>query len=69
MQGLVVLQHHEVGNVHYVADGPQPRPRQPVLQPLGRGTDVHAVDDGGGVAVAQVGVGYGDAYPLLDGRA
>ena len=69
VKGLVVLQHNEVGDIDHVADGPQSGAGQPVLQPLGRRPDPHPVDHGGGVPVAQVGVGYGDADPLADGGA
>ena len=69
VERLVVLQHHEIGHVHNVADGTQPGPRQPFLQPLRRRADADAVNDRGGVAVAQVGVGDGNANPLADGQA
>ena len=36
MQGLTEFQHHQVGDVHHVVDGTQPRPLQAGLQPTGR---------------------------------
>ena len=66
---LVVLQHHEVGGVDHVADGPQPGPDEAVLQPLGRFADGHALDEAGGVTAAEVGVGDGNVHPLGDGRS
>ena len=64
MQRLVILQHHEIGNIHHVADRPQPGPRKPFLQPLRRRPDTHPVNHRSGIAAAQIGIGDGDADPF-----
>ncbi len=47
------LQHHEVGDVHDVVDGPHPRAVQVLAHPSGAGADLHAGDDPGAVAGAE----------------
>ena len=65
---MIELQHHVVGNVHHVADGTQPRPGQPVLQPLGRGPNLQPLDQAGRVAAAQIGVSHRNTRFCLNWR-
>jgi len=44
VEGLPEFQEHEVGYIHHVVDGPQPRDMQPVSHPEGRRPDLHASD-------------------------
>ena len=55
MHGLTVFQHHIVGDVHDVVDGPHPIGAEPLAQPLGAGADFYVGHHPGGVAVAQLG--------------
>ena len=54
MHGLTVFQHHIVGDVHDVVDGPHPVGTKPLTHPLGGGADFHIGHHPGGVADAQV---------------
>ena len=58
VEGLVKLQHHIVGNIHYIVDGAQAGAGKAVLQPVRRRANFDAGDDRGGVARAEVRVGY-----------
>ena len=53
MHGLAVFQHHIVGDVHNVVDGPHAVGAEPLPQPLGGGADLHIGHHPGGIAVAQ----------------
>ena len=64
VQRLVILQHHEIGNIHHVADGTQPGAGKPFLQPLRRRPDTHPVNHRCGIAAAQIGVGDRNADPF-----
>ena len=57
MHGLAVFQHHIVGNVHDVVDGPYPHGAQPLPHPLGRRGDLHVAHHPGGVPGHQIGCG------------
>ena len=57
MERLAQLQHHVIGGVHHGVDGPQAGVDQALLQPEGRGADDDALDQGGRVASAEIGVG------------
>jgi len=54
MQRLSQLEHHVVCHVDDVVDGPHPCAEQPLLHPHGRRSHLHALDQRGGVAQAQV---------------
>ena len=69
MEGLVVLQHHVVGHIDHVVDGPQAGFGQPVLKPTRRRADGHSSDKAGGVTVAQVRIGHADGDAVLNWRA
>ena len=53
VQGLVQLQHDEVGDIHHVVDGAHAGGQQVFLHPQGGGPDLDVFDDAGGVAGAQ----------------
>ena len=54
VHGLAVFQHHIVGDVHNVVDGPYPVGTEPLAHPFGGGADFHIGNHPGGVAVAKV---------------
>ena len=46
MQGLSLLQHHQVGDVHDVVDRPETSTLESALEPTGRGADLEAREGG-----------------------
>ena len=68
VERLVVFQHHEVGYIDHIVDGAQAGAGEALLQPGRGGADGYALDERGGVAAAQIGVGDVDADLLADGR-
>ena len=62
VQGLVQLQHDEVGDIHHVVDGAHAGGQQVFLHPQGGGPDLDVLDDAGGIAGAQVVVFDADGY-------
>ena len=69
MEWLAPLQHHIVGDIHDVVDGPHAGFADPVLDPLGRGPDLHVLDDGGNISGAQARVLDLNAGQIRRGRA
>ena len=69
MHGLAVLQHHVVGDVHDVVDGPDAGVPQPLPHPGGGGLDLDVFHQPGGVAGAQVPVLNLDVHIVGDGVA
>ena len=69
VHGLAVLQHHVVGDVHDVVDGPDAGVAQPLAHPGGGGLDPDVLHEAGGVAGAEVGVLDVDVHGVCDGAA
>ena len=69
VHGLAVLQHHVVGDVHDVVDGPDAGVAQPFPHPGGGGLDPDVLHEAGGVAGAEVGVLDVDVHGVRDGAA
>ena len=69
VHGLAVLQHHVVGDVHDVVDGPDAGVAQPFPHPGGGGLDPDVLHEAGGVAGAEVGVLDVDVHRVRDGAA
>ena len=69
VEGLAGLQHDEVGDVDDVVDGALAGGDESLLEPVGRGADFDAPDDGDDVAQAEVRVGDLDAGGVDDGGA
>ena len=65
VQRLAHLQHHVVRYVDDVVDRPHPYRQQPLLHPLRRLADLHALDDGADVARAEVRIGDLDGDHVL----
>ena len=66
VHGMAVLNHDEVGNIHDIVDGTQPRRVQVLPQPQGRRRDAHVLDDPGRVAGAQVGRFHADFHFVVN---
>jgi len=69
VEGLPPLQHDVVGDVHEGTDGAHAGQHQPPLDGMGRGSNLHALDERGHVAVAEVWVFDLHFHLPGDGRA